>query len=271
MEIKACALSEKGNVKEVNQDAILVKIANTTSYGRVALAVLCDGMGGLSCGEEASSSMVHRMEIWFQKELERILRGDDRTLSLDPAMQAPFDVMAEVQRSWHDLVIDMNMQIMNYGEQKNIRLGTTIVSLLIIGSQFLLMNVGDSRIYRNGLTGIIQLTHDQSVVQQQLDRGQITSKEAKTSSQRSVLLQCIGASPTVMPEFVRGKVKNKDAFLLCCDGFWRHCENAELARLARNSLQMTEEELKGSIEQQIRQLMGRGEEDNISAVLLSCF
>ena len=48
MNYKICISTDKGIVKQVNQDATMVKVASTSAYGRIAMGVLCDGMGGLS-------------------------------------------------------------------------------------------------------------------------------------------------------------------------------------------------------------------------------
>lgn len=58
------AVTNAGNVKEVNQDSLTLKIAKTR-HGLVCLAVVCDGLGGLDCGELASSTVIRAFEKWF--------------------------------------------------------------------------------------------------------------------------------------------------------------------------------------------------------------
>ncbi len=65
MEYKVSFSTDKGTVKEVNQDSVMVKVANTKDHGRILLGVLCDGMGGLSYGEVASAKAVSMFEKWF--------------------------------------------------------------------------------------------------------------------------------------------------------------------------------------------------------------
>ncbi len=48
MEFRVCISTDKGTVKEVNQDSTMVKVANTEKTGRIVMGALCDGMGGLS-------------------------------------------------------------------------------------------------------------------------------------------------------------------------------------------------------------------------------
>ena len=65
------AQTDVGIVKKVNQDSLTVKVANTP-YGETAIAVICDGMGGLEQGEIASAVVVRTYETLFRSE-----RGKD--------------------------------------------------------------------------------------------------------------------------------------------------------------------------------------------------
>ena len=60
--------TDKGIVKEINQDAMMLKVAMSKEFGRIAFGLVCDGCGGLSYGEIASASYVRRMEDWLCKE-----------------------------------------------------------------------------------------------------------------------------------------------------------------------------------------------------------
>ena len=54
-----------GISKKTNQDSHVVRIYSTP-IGRVVMAVLCDGMGGLSKGEVASASLVRAFCNWAE-------------------------------------------------------------------------------------------------------------------------------------------------------------------------------------------------------------
>ena len=69
----AAAQTDIGLVKQVNQDRLTVKVIDT-ELGEVALAVICDGMGGLAKGELASAIVVRAFEKWFWEELPQKLR-----------------------------------------------------------------------------------------------------------------------------------------------------------------------------------------------------
>ena len=60
----------------------------------------------------------------------------------------------------------------------------------------------------------------------------LTPEQAEKDSRRSILLQCIGASPVVEPDFIRGYIEENACYMLCSDGF-RHkiSENEMLDRI----------------------------------------
>ena len=256
------AYSDKGIKKEVNQDALLVKQASVNGIGNICLGVLCDGMGGLSCGEVASSSFIDRMDEWFKNIFPTLLIDNAKTISLggDTFIYDKEDLKKRIELSWKQLVTEMNRKLKAYGEDNHIRLGTTVVAIIIIGDIYLSMNVGDSRGYIFDKKSIEMISHDQSYVQQQIELGRMTVEEAERSDKKSVLLQCVGASEQVIPEFFEGKIRKGCHFILCSDGFWRKISNQEIVSIASRP--------KG-LEQLALMAMQRGENDNISSLIIS--
>ncbi|WP_028243210.1 PP2C family protein-serine/threonine phosphatase [Pseudobutyrivibrio ruminis] len=262
MGFKVDAYSDKGIKKDVNQDALLVKQASVNGIGNICLGVLCDGMGGLSCGEVASASFVDRMDEWFKTELPELVVDNDRTVPLsgEKYMRNADDLKSKIESSWNKIVTEMNTKLKDYGAEKYIRLGTTVVAIIIIRDTYLSMNVGDSRGYKFDKKSMEMISHDQSYVMQQVELGRMTKEEAEQSDKKSVLLQCIGASEKVIPEFFTGKVEKNNHFLLCSDGFWRKLSNQEILTISPQP--------KG-LEKLAQIVMKRGETDNISGLIIS--
>ncbi len=256
--------TDTGTTKNVNQDSCLLKVARTVDGRRISLAVICDGMGGLSCGEMASAAFVRRMEKWFYEELPEILTQQSITTQLDNSSEDD-RIWAGVQFSWSNIVSDMNREIGRYGNSQGIMLGTTNVSQLIIDDRYIAMWIGDSRIYEASDNGIRLLSHDHSLVQQQIDRGQLTEEDAKTSNHKSVLLQCIGASDQVRPDFIIGQIFDNASYILCSDGLWRELNADELCSISRER-----NDLDVNASKMIEIVKQRGETDNISVVLINC-
>ena len=271
MKVLTAAISDVGTRKSVNQDAVMLKVAKTEAGENLILAVLCDGLGGLSCGEAASAAFVSEMEAWFVNRLPVILSGEVGTQDLS-GMSVKDDFRKAIRRSWEYLADDMNERIGAYGRRGGFQLGTTALCLIIKDRDFLLMNVGDSRLYKvtDTAEGIRQLTHDHSLVQQQIDRGEITYEEAEQSANKSVLLQCVGASERVYPDFFYGNITRDTSYLLCSDGFWRRLSLEELERGIKPSVCIDEARLSQNLTDMTECVKRRGEEDNISAVLITC-
>ena len=196
--------------KKTNQDSLLIHQAQTDS-GNVLLAVICDGMGGLAKGEVASACMIRSFSEWFRLEFPAMLsRG------LQPET---------LRASWEQLVSNVDRKIAVYSDAHNVSMGTTCAALLIVNGTYYIMNIGDSRVYLIS-DNIYQLTKDQTYIQQEIDAGRMTYQESLTDPQRNVLLQCVGASPVIKPDFFMGDVQINQCYMLCCDGF-RHVVGAQ--------------------------------------------
>ncbi|QFJ53734.1 PP2C family protein-serine/threonine phosphatase [Pseudobutyrivibrio xylanivorans] len=254
------AYSDIGNKKKVNQDALIVKQARSSKIGRVCFACLCDGMGGLSQGEIASASFINRMGQWFQTDFPQLLNSpSDETEDLSGNSTSYNSYWRSVENQWEQICKQINQGLGQYGSENGIKLGTTAVALLVIGDEYLVMSVGDSRAYKIDKRSLEQITHDQSYVQQQMDLGRMTPEEAAVSSQKSVLLQCIGASANVYPDFFRGKLERKNRILLCSDGLWRLLKSDEIIKYTAQ---------RDGIKKMSEIVMRRGETDNISGVVI---
>ncbi len=267
MSYKVDAYSDIGTKKNVNQDALLIKRAKVSGIGPVCMGILCDGMGGLSCGEVASSAFVDRMDIWFRTDLKALLTGADSTVPLGKSSHidsnSKIDIntaLYRIKEQWEYIVHDMNDRLKEYGNSNGIRLGTTVVAIIILGNKYLAMNVGDSRAYKFTRRELGLITHDHSYVQQQIDLGRMTKEEAEKSDKKSVLLQCIGASEKVTPEFYGGEVIRNMNFLLCSDGLWRKVTPKEIIKIAPQ---------RNGIKKLTDLVIDRGESDNISGLIIT--
>lgn len=252
MKYLLAAATDVGNRKKTNQDSVLVKRA-VCNDEQVVLAVLCDGMGGLSKGEVASASLITAFSKWFEREFRQYA--------------GMLDAESEVLRSWDRMIREMNQKLAGYGRQNMVKLGTTITAMLFFQDYYYIVHVGDSRAYELG-SSIVQLTKDQTLVQQEIDRNILTPEQAERDPRRSVLLQCVGASDVVEPVYLKGKIRKDTVYLLCCDGF-RHMISPEEIFQSFYYAEMSEEGfMKNKIEEVIEIIKSRGEQDNISAIVI---
>lgn len=252
MNFKISTHTDKGIKKDTNQDSVLVKVAQT-EYGKVLLSAVCDGMGGLAKGEVASAAVVRMLSRWFEEEFPVLLY---RGLSLE-----------SLQKSMEALIYSANEKISSYGHALHVNMGTTMVLLLIVDHVYYIVNVGDTRVYmlRESLQ---QLTKDQTFIQREMDEGRMTWEEAKRDSRRNVLLQCIGASQTIVPDYYSGQIEPGSMFLLCSDGFRHVIAEEELYEYLSPYRLPDEPAMQESLLYLTELNKYRQEVDNISAVLV---
>jgi serine/threonine protein phosphatase PrpC len=249
--------TDVGLRKHTNQDSIAIKMMDT-SHGRAVFAVVCDGMGGLAAGELASKEVIEAYCNWYDTELTAMVKQDAYDANI---------IIAQ----WRQLAISENERLGMYGIQQGASLGTTLSAILLYQNQYLIVHVGDSRIYEMTGQGIRQVTEDQSVVAREIALGNLTPEQALRDPRRSILLQCIGASPMVEPAFFQGTLRPETSYLVCSDGLCHEvsqqemysqlgpqaCENPTVMR--RNCISITELVKK------------RNEQDNISMILLKSY
>ena len=249
MRFMATADTDIGNVKDTNQDSVLIKHAMTED-GEVLMAVVCDGMGGLAHGELASATVVRAFDKWFDEELPRELEHID---------------MQILGLKWSNMLKDLNQKILQYSSNSK-AMGTTFSGILFIGQAYLIVHVGDSRVYQIG-TGLHQLTEDQTYVAREIRNGNMTEEQAKQDRRRNMLLQCVGASKRVEPQVLSGTTK-RGAYMLCSDGFRHEVSPAELYE-SLNPMNLSNKQTMHSKARYLIDLVkSRRERDNISVVLI---
>lgn len=247
--------TDVGIKKKTNQDSLLIHQAQTET-GNVLFAVICDGMGGLAKGEVASACMIRTFSEWFQSDLPQLLAGGLQPESL--------------RESWEKIVAKVNQRITNYSIENSVSMGTTCAALLIVGSTYYIMNIGDSRVYLIS-DNVYQLTKDQTYVQREMDAGRMTMEEALRDPQRNVLLQCVGASAVIEPDFYMGDVEINQCYMLCCDGFRHVIDPREMYQHMNSGVCGDAETMKRNLMYLIDLNKQRRETDNITAVLIRTY
>ena len=241
--------TDVGNCKKINQDSAIYKEAET-GIGRIMLAAVCDGMGGLSNGEVASAMMTESLSKWFDEQVPLLCQEGLSDYSL--------------MKSLSSMILQADGKVTNYGDEFG-ECGTTLSAVLACGGKYICVNIGDSRVYRLTKESVTQLTHDQSVVQQLIDAGKITRDEAETHPDRNRLLQCIGAGGDVSPEYSVGDCDKGDMFLVCSDGF-RH-KLTEKEMLGVFSRVKNSRDLPKAAKMCVDAIKKRKERDNITVVV----
>lgn len=201
--IKACGLTDKGKVREKNEDCILMN-------SLIGLYMVADGMGGHSCGDVAS-----RMAVTIINEyLEKALSKESQNRS---AQEEDFSTLIL------EAITLANQAIYNFSQDlpgKDI-IGTTLSLLLIKDQKIFLAHIGDSRIYRIRNRILEKLTTDHTQVQELVDMGRISEEEADKHPLSHVLTRALGSHEVVKPDFQIISLEKRDGFLLTTDGLLR--------------------------------------------------
>ena len=253
MRFSAVYNTDVGIKKKTNQDSLAIKIAETPD-GQALFSLVCDGMGGLAKGEVASKEVICAFCNWFDQQFAEMVKNESFS-------------EGALKYQWLHLAVDMNEKIKAYGEQNGIMLGTTISAILMYRGRYYIVHVGDSRRYQMSST-VQQLTADQTLVAREIAAGRLTPEQAETDSRRSVLLQCIGASPVVEPDFVAGDIQAGATYMICSDGFRHKISNDEIMSKIGPAACGTEAEMEDGCKFLTELVKYRKETDNITVVLI---
>lgn len=254
MNYYTAAHTDVGTRKDTNQDSFCIMQAQTPN-GNLLMAAVCDGMGGLESGEVASASVITAFRNWFCSALPYTLSSDTY-----------FD---DVKYEWDRLIKEQNGSIADYGRQHRFQLGSTLTVMLFFeDGRYLIGHVGDSRAYRIDNKGASVLTTDQTVVANEVRHGRLTPEEAERDPRRNVLLQCIGASRIVEPEYITGTAEAGVCYMLCSDGFRHTISETEIQNAFAPIANNDTEQMKKNIVRLTELNINRGETDNITSILI---
>lgn len=247
------AHTDVGIRKKVNQDSLLVREAQLQGGSEVLLAAVCDGMGGLTNGEVASKEAVNCLSYWFDSSLPELLTEGVSNNNL--------------KKSLNLAILDADDKLGEFSYKEG-ECGTTLAGLFLYNGKYACVNVGDSRVYQIHENEIVQLTHDQTLVQREIDEGTMTPQEAEKSPNRSVLLQCIGAGGDMVPDYTFGEYVKGDVFLLCSDGFRHKIKSEQMMEMFAPAAMTDEEKMKETAFAAVELNKYRKEKDNISVIAI---
>lgn len=241
--LQAFLISDVGKKRKNNEDACLLCVPEDAALAgrRGLLFAVGDGMGGASAGEFAS-----RMA----------LRQTNNAYYLSDTPSAP-DALREAVES-------ANLKVFEESELNPLLsgMGTTVSALVARGEWTYIAHVGDSRVYLLRGMRLYQITHDHSLVAEQMRCGLLTEEEARNHSMKNLITRAVGIKNEVKVDMYAMHIQRGDTILICSDGLSNMVPDAQIAAaLAGNDLKKAAAIL-------IDEALDEGGADNITAALL---
>ena len=240
--IKAYAKSDKGNVRETNEDYFYI----SNSLDQIQLFLLADGMGGYNGGEIASQLAIQTAKNYIENNFKDIEKDRDSIIQLlGSSMEYANMVVYEKAKE--------NPELQG--------MGTTLEICLIYNNKAYIGHVGDSRIYRVRKQFIRKLTQDHSNVQKLVKEGTITKEQAEHHPQKNMLMKALGCNAFVEPDvMVKGFLKD-DILIMCSDGLSNMVDQQTIYEMASKNIEQATKDL-------VQLAKDRGGYDNITVVII---
>lgn len=244
MQYQFHALTDPGRIRTNNEDVVLHDVS-------VGLAVVADGMGGYRAGEIASSIAAAYMQEHFAT-----------WLAISGATASSRALRGAMRR----YVRSANQSIMAVADQQPecYGMGTTLVFGVFQPSRVMVGSIGDSRCYRLRGNRLVRISHDHSVLQEQIDAGLIDEKEALNAPNRNLVTRALGFEGSGELDVFELEPASGDLYLLCSDGLTDMLPDARITELllATTSLESTARSL-------VHAANEAGGRDNVSVLLVS--
>ncbi len=202
--MKVIAQSDIGMVRKENQDSFWIHQFDD----HTTIAVVCDGMGGARGGQQASTMTVEAVRKIFLALLQ------------SECIESVFQQAIELSNQY--------VYRKAYDDPALSGMGTTIVIALVQNDVAYFANVGDSRGYHIKNGSINQVTKDHSAVQELVDSGHITERQAKLHPNKNIITRAIGIEEEVAFDFYQVEVEPGDVLVLCSDGLSNHVDENEI-------------------------------------------
>ena len=245
--------SEKGPVRQNNEDCLGVLEAPNVRPGIDAVYVVCDGLGGHERGEDASAMCVDLLlkEYGVQGAAGDAPADDSLESSLSRTLGTISQAVYEAGLSGESL----------HRDPQRAGMATTATVALLSGERVHLGHVGDSRAYLLRGGRITQLTEDHTVAAEQARAG-VRLPEETMAYFSNTLTQAVGLEQPITPFTDSLAVEEGDRLLLSSDGLHGFIDDETIA-----SVVMSEEQGK-VVDALIARAIAEGSTDNITIVLV---
>lgn len=197
--MNAWGLTDKGKSRHENQDYYFIDLVPEEKQ---AICVVCDGMGGAKAGNIASELSARVFVEEMHQRLKPKMSRRQRETALQDSVTATNELVYRKSREHSELT----------------GMGTTVVGFLASDGQLSIVNVGDSRAYLINEDGIARITRDHSLVEDMVQRGDLTPEQARQHPSKNLITRALGTASTVRGDYYSMDMEPGDVILLCTDG-----------------------------------------------------
>ena len=231
--VVSASATHVGHVRATNEDSLL---------SAIPIHLVADGMGGHNAGEVASAIAV--------EEFEKL------TLQQNVTVEQLGDAL-------HSAAV----RIAELGGESTLGAGTTValVATMVLDGvgYWVVMNLGDSRVYRLSGEVFEQVSVDHSVVQELMDRGDISAEQARIHPYRHMVTRALGAGPESDPDYWLIPAETGDRMLICSDGLTCEVDDEAIETMLRRPL-----DVRTIAEDLVGLALDAGGHDNVSVVIV---
>ena len=249
MEAYASGISDRGLVREANEDSFLVE----SSLG---LYVVADGMGGHLAGDVASAMAVELINKSFRRWVNSATPEEELFGHPDGSLSRRGNYVLSSIRLANKVIYEMASV---YDQYRG--MGTTVVVVHVMPNRVITANVGDSRVYIVRGGRIERLSKDHTVVSEQVEMGAMNPVEAAKSPIKHILTRNLGSYEDVEADIYELEPLPGDRFILCTDGITDLLDDDEILELA-----LEEDHPEGLCREIVALALSRGGPDNATAV-----
>jgi len=240
-------ITDSGKVRRHNQD-VFQMLSNEDKD--IAVLVVCDGMGGANAGNIASELAA---DMFMYNMKLRIAELKD-----DFSQDEIADMMVDAVHLANTAVYTKSLE-----DEEFAGMGTTLTAAVVTKDGEVVANVGDSRLYHVNSKKITQITRDHSVVEDMIERGEITRNEARRHPSRNLITRALGTGVNEPPDIFFMNMKNGESIILCSDGLTAVVMDNEIQfELMRGAT------VQESCEVLVDKALERGAPDNVTMVIL---
>ena len=236
--------------RSTNQDGVLATVIDENTP--VLLFAVADGMGGAAAGDVASSVALAALGDYVSEYFDRCCDGPH-----DPGgiLASAIDTAdAAIRRAVRESPEYSGM-------------GSTLVSVLVVGNRTVIANIGDSRAYLLKSGRLRQITRDHTALREMLDDDPQADME-EAAPLRSVLTRVLdgnGHEPDILDEDgFSDWVASGEGLLLCSDGLL--VKSRTLGRCPADLFAPSAENLREDVGQLVSAAYDAGTTDNISVL-----